>query len=170
VVEETPYMNQEIQFCPYCGKKVTYKLLFGLQRPICEDCNWIHFADPKVAAAVLIVQNNKVLLTRRMNDPYRGFWSLPAGFINAHEDPQDAARRECLEETGLQVEITKLFEVFSVHEHERGADILIVYTANVLSGILTAGDDADQAAFFDLNDLPPLAFTSTSKILDSLNQ
>jgi ADP-ribose pyrophosphatase YjhB (NUDIX family) len=163
-------MNQKIQFCPYCGKKVIYKLLFGLQRPVCEDCDWIYFADPKVAAAVLVVQDNKVLLTRRINDPHRGCWSLPAGFINAHEYPQDAACRECLEETGLQVEITNLFGVFSVHEHERGADILIVYSAKVLSGTLAAGDDADKVAFFDLKDLPPLAFSSTSKILGSLNQ
>ncbi len=163
-------MSQTIQFCPYCGKKVAYQQLFGSLRPICEACDWIYFADPKVAAAVLVIQEGKVLLTRRINEPYQGYWSLPAGFINAHENPMDAACRECLEETGLKVQISRLFDVFSVHEHERGADILIVYTANILEGTLTAGDDADQAAFFDLKALPPLAFKSTSLILNSLNQ
>ncbi len=150
-------MTSEFKFCPYCGKKVTYQFLFGMQRPVCDNCNWTHFADPKVAAAVFIIQDDKVLLTRRINEPYRAYWSLPAGFVNAHEDPKDAARRECLEETGLEIEITNLMDVFAAREHERGADILIVYTAIITGGSLEAGDDADQAAFFSLDALPPLA-------------
>ena len=57
---------------------------------------------PKVAAGVVLIDADRVLLVRRVNEPYRGRWTLPAGFVDAGEDPRRAAERECLEETGLQ--------------------------------------------------------------------
>lgn len=105
--------------------------------------------------------NGCVLLVRRVNEPYRGSWSLPAGFINAHEDPARAAERECLEETGLVVTVTGLYEVITGREHERGADILLLYRARVTGGELRAGDDADRAQFFSRDSLPSLAFRAT---------
>jgi 8-oxo-dGTP diphosphatase len=132
---------------------------------MCPNCEWVHFEDPKVAAAVLVERNGKVLLTRRINEPERGCWSLPAGFVNAYEDPARAAQRECLEETGLQVEITCLLDVLSGREHPRGADIFIVYSARIIGGELAAGDDADVVGFFSREQLPPLAFSTTRKVL-----
>jgi ADP-ribose pyrophosphatase YjhB (NUDIX family) len=95
-------------------------------------------------------------------------WTLPAGFVDAGEDPVDAARRECLEETGLLVNITELLDVIGRQEHPRGADILIVYGGQILSGVLAAGDDAGAAGFYSLQELPPLAFDSTLHILNSI--
>lgn len=154
-----------IRFCPLCGTPVKQDTLYGLLRPVCPACGWIHFADPKVAAAVLVEQDGQVLLTRRVNEPLRGLWSLPAGFVNAFEDPARAAERECLEETGLQVEVTALMDVIAGREHSRGADIIIIYHARVIGGTLQAGDDADMAAFFPRDRLPPLAFRATRAVL-----
>ena len=135
--------------------------LFGADRLECPACGWIYFEDPKVAAAVLVEQAGRVLLTRRVNEPHRGEWSLPAGFINAHEDPERAAERECQEETGLLVRVTELLQLIPGQEHERGADILILYRAEILGGELLAGDDADEVGFFSREALPPLAFRAT---------
>jgi len=157
---------EEVNFCVRCGNRLVRVERFGGLRPVCPVCEWVYFADPKVAAAVLVEQSGAVLLVRRANDPLRGLWTLPAGFIDAGEDPLEAALRECLEETGLKVHITGLLDVLFGQEHPRGAHILIVYTAQVLSGELTPGDDVDQVAFFGLDDLPPLAFTTTVKILE----
>ncbi len=154
-------MTPPISYCPYCGVAVERRLLFGELRPQCPTCGWIYFEDPKVAAGVLIEQDGHVLLIQRNNEPQRGLWSFPAGFINAHEDPQDAARRECLEETGLEVQITGLAALISGREHPRGADIVLVYHASITGGRLNAGDDADQAVFFSRDKLPPLAFRAT---------
>ncbi len=154
-----------IRFCPLCGTAVENKFIFREERPKCPNCGWTHYEDPKVAAAVLVQNNGSVLLTRRIFEPHKGAWTLPAGFVNAYEDPQDAAVRECLEETGLQVKITGLMDVIGGREHPRGADMIIVYRAEVLGGRLQAGDDADQAAFFPLDQLPPLAFRATQIIL-----
>lgn len=157
--------ERTIQFCPYCGVPVDRRFLFGAERPTCPRCGWIHFEDPKVAAGVLIEQDGKVLLVRRVNDPARGEWSFPAGFVNAYEDPARAAERECLEETGLIVHVTGLLELISGREHPRGADIVLVYAAEITGGSLAAGDDADEAAYFARDSLPPLAFRATRRAL-----
>jgi ADP-ribose pyrophosphatase YjhB (NUDIX family) len=115
--------------------------------------------------AAIIERDHQVLLARRANDPQRGLWTLPAGFVDAGEDPQDTIVRECREEAGLEVRVTGLVDVIAGQEHPRGAHILIVYRVEILSGELRAGDDVDQLGFFDLQDLPPLAFKSTIRIL-----
>ena len=155
----------QIKFCPRCGTAVTLEDKFGKVRPVCPSCGWVYFADPKVAAAVLVEQNGRVLLVRRVNEPFRGLWTLPAGFVDAEEDPARAAERECYEETGLTVRVTRVIEVVAGREHPRGADFVIVYAAEVESGILQAADDADDAEWFPRSDLPPLAFKATQKIL-----
>jgi ADP-ribose pyrophosphatase YjhB (NUDIX family) len=137
----------------------------GEKRPACPACGWVHYEDPKVAAGVLIMRGHEVLLVRRTLDPYLGFWSIPAGFVNAFEDPAAAALRECLEETGLTAELDGLFDVLTGREHIRGSDIFLVYQAHVISGTLQAADDADQVGWFSLDDLPPLAFDSTRRLL-----
>jgi 8-oxo-dGTP diphosphatase len=158
-------ISDEVNFCPRCGSPVTLAERFGQLRQVCPICDWIYFADPKVAAAVLVERDSQVLLVRRANDPLRGLWTLPAGFVDAGEDPAEAAARECLEETGLQVRVTNLIDVLSGQEHPRGAHILIVYRAEVQGGDLQAADDVDRAGFFSRQDLPPLAFSTTRKIL-----
>jgi 8-oxo-dGTP diphosphatase len=137
----------------------------GESRPTCPNCGWVHYEDPKVAAGVLLIRDHEVLLVRRIMEPFVGSWSIPAGFVNAFEDPQSAAARECLEETGLTVYIDSLFDVLSGREHPRGSDILLVYMGTIRSGILSAADDADAAAWFPLAALPALAFESTRKVL-----
>jgi ADP-ribose pyrophosphatase YjhB (NUDIX family) len=138
---------------------------FGRQRPVCPQCGWIYFSDPKVAAAILLEQDGRVLLVRRVNEPYRGLWTLPAGFVDADEDPRQAAERECLEETGLTVRAGAVLDVIAGREHPRGADFVIVYRGEVLAGELQAADDADEAAWFRRDDLPQLAFRATLAVL-----
>ena len=158
-------MPEEINFCMRCGCRLGEADRFGRLRPVCPDCGWIYFADPKVAAAVLVERADEVLLVRRLYDPERGRWSLPAGFIDAGEDPQRAAERECLEETGLVVQVRALRDVLYGQDHPRGAHIIIIYEADLLSGVLQPGDDVDGAAFFSRSSLPPLAFSATRRML-----
>ena len=158
--------ESQIKFCPRCGTPVTPEERFGKVHPVCPGCDWIHFNDPKVAAAVLVEQDGRVLLVRRVNEPYRGMWTLPAGFVDAGEDPARAAERECLEETGLSVRVKRVLDVIAGQEHERGADFVIAYQGEVISGNLSPGDDADAVNWFTREDLPPIAFTATQRILD----
>ncbi|PKN83544.1 MAG: hypothetical protein CVU46_16650 [Chloroflexi bacterium HGW-Chloroflexi-8] len=157
-----------IQYCPYCGTKTEIKEIYQEVRPSCPNCGWVYFEDPKVAAAVVVLEKDKILLTRRFFNPHKGAWTLPAGFINAHEDPQAAAKRECLEETGLEVQITGLLDLISGREHDHGADMVIVYSAKINGGLLRAGDDADEVAFFSIHDLPELAFQATRQVIQKI--
>lgn len=154
---------QSALHCIRCGARMEERPSYGRPRPVCPACGYIHFEDPKVAAAVIVEREGKILLVRRIYDPEEGKWSLPAGFVDGGEDPQLAAVRECLEETGLTVRILGLFDVIYGLEHARGASIVIVYRAAVEAGTLTPGDDAADAAFFDASDLPPLAFRATER-------
>lgn len=139
---------------------------FGQERPVCPVCGFIYFADPKVAVAVLLEDAGRVLFVRRANEPFRGLWTLPAGFVNGGEDPAEAAMRECMEETGLVVKITGILDIHAGREHARGSDFIIFYAAEVQAGVLHAGDDADAAEWFERGSLPELAFKSTKIILE----
>ena len=137
-------------------------------RPFCNQCGWVFFPDPKVAVAAVARRNQEILLVRRVNDPFKGKWSLPAGFMDAGELPDAAVERECLEETGLQVRVTDFFDLISGRTHANGADLLLIYLVEILSGEIHAGDDADKAGFFQLNDLPPLAFDNMQALFNQL--
>ena len=157
--------DSDVVYCPKCGTALKAAEEFGRMRPVCPHCGWVYFADPKVAAAVLVQDSGRVLLVRRTNEPFRGRWTLPAGFVDAGEDPRRAAERECLEETGLTVRATRVLDVIAGREHPRGADFVIVYAAEVVAGELVPGDDADRAEWFDRGQLPPLAFRATEAVL-----
>ncbi len=152
-------------YCPFCGGRIGRGVAHGKERPICTECGRVQFKDPKVAVVVFATQEEHVLLVKRSTVPHQGCWTLPAGFVDAGEDPKNAAVREVLEETSLQVEITKLVDVLFSQEYERGADILIVYRAEVRGGELAAQDDAWGAGFFPPDELPELGFEVTKQMI-----
>ena len=157
----------EVKHCIRCGDAVEQQTSYGQVRPVCPSCGWIHFADPKVAVGVFVKNKGKILLVQRSFNPHRGKWSLPAGFVNAGEDPAEAACRECLEETSLNVRVTGIIDIQAGREHAGGADFIIVYRAEVINGNLLAADDAAAAGWFFHDDLPELAFEATHYFLEN---
>jgi ADP-ribose pyrophosphatase YjhB (NUDIX family) len=158
-------MAENINYCLRCGHAVEWRQAYGALRPVCPSCGRVHFVDPKVAVGVVIEEGDRLLLIKRGNDPGRDQWSVPAGFVDAGEDPARAAEREALEETGLQVRVTALLDVVARGQSAEGADIFIVYRAQVVGGQLSPGDDAAAAGYFGAAELPELAFESTQKIV-----
>ncbi len=154
-----------IRFCPQCGSPVEHHLIYSRERPYCPVCKKVYYLNPKVGAAVFTIKDGRVLLVRRKNAPFQGKWSLPGGFVDADESPRKAARRECFEETGLRVQIRDLIDVVSGTEHSCGANIVLVYQGEIDSGELESQDDADAVAFFQPEELPPLAFDATRRVL-----
>lgn len=124
----------------------------------------MHFYDPKVAAAVFVEDGERVLLIKRGVDPERGKWALPAGYVDASEDPRQTAVREAREETGLDVRVTRLVDVF-YSDYRPGASIIIVYAAEITGGELQPLDDAEAAEWFTPDSLPDIAFESTRQIV-----
>lgn len=156
----------EFNYCPQCGGAVEHRETHGAVRPVCTQCGRVHFIDPKVAVGLLIQRQGQLLLVRRANDPERGKWSIPAGFVDAGEDPARAAEREAREETGLEVRAGGVVGVFARGGDSDGADILIVYHAATIGGELAPGDDAAEAAYFGPQTLPELAFASTRRVVE----
>jgi len=156
----------ELNYCPRCSHALEDREAFGRVRRFCPACDLIVFREHKVAAGVLVEHDSKVLLVRRRMQPRQGMWTFPAGFVEFDEDPAQAAVRECREETGLEVEISGVLDLIAGREHERGADIVIVYRARLVGGEPRAADDVDRVAFFGPDELPPLAFRATQVALD----
>lgn len=158
-------------YCPKCATPLITKLVEGKPRRVCPGCQYVHYVDPKVAVGVLVVKNGRLLLVRRAMNPQKGKWSIPAGYVDHGEDPQKTAVREAFEETNLEVAITGLEDVTfnaGTKPGEAGASIFLIYRAKLTGGQLQAGDDADDAGFFDIQNLPELAFTSTDQVIKKL--
>jgi 8-oxo-dGTP diphosphatase len=110
--------------------------------------------------AILISPNQTVLLIERGNEPYKGKWALPGGFVNLDEELETACRRELEEETGIRIEGLKQFKAFgTVNRDPRHRTISVLFYAYTDTEIFaSAGDDAATAQWFPLSHLPELAF------------
>lgn len=120
--------------------------------------------DPKVAVGVAVFHDDQLLLVRRVMEPYRGRWSLPGGHLDLGEDPRVAAAREAREEAGVEVSVGAVIDVFANPIAEGGA-VFVLFDAAWVGGTPAPGDDADAAAFFGRDELPPLAFASTEAVV-----
>jgi 8-oxo-dGTP diphosphatase len=148
------------QFCSSCGGRLAARSSPRAPQ-ICESCGRRHFRDPKVGVGVVVHDAaGQLLLVRRGVEPAAGKWALPAGFVDGGEDPRDAARREALEETGLEVAVGAVIEVYP-GEPGSGVTFFMSFEGTVLGGTLLAGDDATDVGFFSRDALPDLAFSST---------
>jgi 8-oxo-dGTP diphosphatase len=155
-------MANDVNFCMACGTGLVERVTDGIHvRPVCPKCGRVVYFDPKVAVCAFVTEGRRVLLIQRGIDPQKGLWALPAGYIEAQEEPTLGAIREALEETNVNVEIVRLLDVFPRRGGPGGANITIAYEARIVSGDLQAGDDAMDVRWFDADDIPELAFEST---------
>lgn len=156
----------DYRFCPRCGQPLRQQEAFGRLRPVCAACGFVHFRDPKVAAAVLLSGQGRVLLVQRAVDPQRGYWALPAGFVEVDELPHEAAAREALEETGLHVRVGDLLSIRRMTNPDKPG-LLFTYQGQAIGGDLQASDDVSQARWFNAAEIPwdDLAFETTHESL-----
>ena len=156
----------EPRFCARCATPLEQQQDGGRARPRCPACRWTYYAKPSLGAGVLIDEAGRILLVRRAHDPLRGWWTLPAGYVEYGEDAAETAAREALEETGLVVSIGGLHGVFAGFGDPRGAGHLAVFRATRVSGELTAGDDAAEAQWFSAGEVPvEIAFEGSRKAI-----
>ena len=158
----------EIVYCPRCATPMVTRPVGDKPRRVCPACDYTYFTDPKVGVGVLVIHEDKILLVRRTMNPERGKWSIPAGFLDHGDHPQETAVRETLEETNLHVAVEELLDVYYNPPQQGGASIFILYRARLLGGQIQAGDDADAAAFFAPAELPDIAFASTRAAIQLL--
>jgi 8-oxo-dGTP diphosphatase len=158
-------MTQAV-YCPRCGTLMDRRIVDDREREICPACGFIFYHNPVPAVGVVVALAGKVVLVRRRYEPRAGCWALPAGFMELGESAEDAAIRECHEETGLLVRVDHLLGVYSYGEGQR-TGLLIIYAATATGGELAAADDATEAGVFALDALPtPMAFPTHLQAID----
>ena len=164
-------LDHAYRYCPHCRADMEISTDGDTRRPACTACGYVQYLNPSPAAAVIIRRGRKICLVKRRWPPRQGQWTLPAGFMEYTEDSPANARREVREETGLEVELTGLFGVDSGILPPDRPVLLITWLARETGGALRAGDDASEAGFYDLDDLPgPIAFGTHRRILDRLRE
>ncbi len=136
----------------------------------CPECGFTHFRNPGVGAAVVIwnEQDQLLLIKRGPRATKSGLWAIPAGYVDYGEDVRTAAARELHEETGLVADVGDVVWVESNFHDPAKLTVGIWFAGTVTGGKLQAGDDAEEAAFFAPDALPPLAFDTDIAYLRSL--
>ena len=157
--------DDPFRFCPRCSQALTIFHDGERLRLHCEHCNWIHYRNPTVGVAVILLSDEGLWLGQRRN----GGWCIPCGHVEWDESVEDAAKREALEETGLEV---ALDEVFSVHSNfhnpeQHTVGIWFMARAEDLSKASAGGDLIDLKPF-PLDKIPPLTFPTDEKVIDQI--
>ncbi|MAZ61093.1 MAG: NUDIX hydrolase [Candidatus Marinimicrobia bacterium] len=157
---------KKLIYCSQCSKKNSYSNKDGEIRYHCKNCKSIHYQNPKPTATLICIKNDEILLVKRAFEPAKGEWSLPGGFIELGETPEDAAKRELKEETNLDGEAVQLIGSCS-HFNSIFGDVLLLGLTMKIDNWenLIPGDDAQSAGFFKLKDTPIMAFECHNKIL-----
>jgi len=131
----------------------------------------MYYKSPKLTTDGAIIKDGRILLIKRKNEPFKGKWALPGGFVEYGEKVDDAVVREVKEETGL---ITKTKEILGVYSDPnrdpRGHTVTVVFLLEIINGKLKAEDDADSVKFFNLNKLPDLSFDHGKIIQDIIRR
>jgi len=141
----------------------------GRPRPTCPGCGFIQYLNPAPGAGAILRRGDRVCLVKRRFPPKAGQWTLPTGFQEWDEDIAETAVREVQEETGLEIRLTGLFAVHTGVLPPDQPVTVVFYDGEEVGGVLQAGDDAAEAGFFALDDLPgPIAFAAHRKVLRAL--
>lgn len=157
----------EYRFCPRCGGGLERRIIKANEprRLVCQTCAFIFYQDPKVVAGTVFTLEGGIVLLRRGVEPALGKWVFPGGYVDRGESVRDAAIRETKEESQLDVRLNSLLNVYS---YPRSPNVIVVYAAEVIGGVLEAADESVEARIFPPDQVPwpELAFDSTKEALN----
>jgi NADH pyrophosphatase NudC (nudix superfamily) len=142
------------QYCLKCGTQMTWQLEESRLREVCPACGYIHYLHLKVAVAAQIELGGQLMLLKRAEDPWKGFWNLPAGYVEVDETLEDAVVREVWEETGFKVRVEELVGNYFYDDDPRGNGLLLVFQAIIVSGDLHINHESAEIKYFSRDSLP----------------
>ena len=160
-------LSASFRYCPVCGGELESRVLKETEpkRLVCTTCGFVFYLDPKLAVGAIITDDSeRIVLVRRAIEPGYGKWVFPGGYVDRGEEVQLAAVREAREETGLDIRIERLLNIYS---YPGRAPVIVVYTARMTGGCLACDDEGLEAKFFESGAIPwdELAFRSTREAL-----
>lgn len=156
-----------MKYCCQCGGPVAQRVPAGDNRPrhVCLSCATIHYQNPRLVAGCLATWAGQVLLCRRAIEPRRGYWTLPAGFMENGETTEQAALRETLEEAGARVAIEGLYSLVSLPHIDQ---VYLLYRGRLLDTGFAAGEESLEVRLFEPAAIPwdELAFPTIRETLE----
>lgn len=155
-----------IKYCRACGTAVRHEIPpeDNRERAVCPACGTVHYLNPLNVVGTLPIWGDQVLLCRRNIEPRKGFWTLPAGFMELGETTAEGALRETDEEAGAHVELQDLLAVLNVPQV---GQVHFFYRARMLDTHLAPGPETIEARLFSEADIPwdELAFRTVKQAL-----
>ncbi|WP_319002459.1 NUDIX hydrolase [Dechloromonas denitrificans] len=156
-----------IRFCNRCGADVSHVVPAGdsLPRHVCNSCGYIHYENPRLVVGCVAEWEGRILLCRRAIEPQRGFWTLPAGFMENGETTAQAASRETMEEAGASIILDAPFAMVSIAHINQ---VHLFYRGRLATPAYAAGVESLEVLLLNEEDIPwqDLAFRSVTLCLE----
>lgn len=127
-----------------------------LERDVCRTCGFVAYQNPRIVVGSVVRHEDKILLCRRAIEPRRGFWTVPAGYLELNETPEDGARREAREEALAELRLGDLLAVYSVSHLSQ---VQLIYRAQFANpdagaGLFGVGEESLETGLFSWNEIP----------------
>ncbi len=158
------YYQRYYQYCPNCGAGLP-PISRQTESSRCPTCNFVIYNNPAPAVGVIIVQDNQLLMAKRRDEPFKNYWDLPGGFVDAGESPEEACVRELKEETHLKIKVKAYINAYPDY-YQDNPTLVIGYEAKIIEGKMKPEDDVAELKWFPLDKLPTnIAFESINQII-----
>ena len=163
----------QFRFCPRCATELEMRPSAppDPDRPTCPSCGFVHYSNPTPTVMGWIELDGRFLALRRAQEPNRGEWNLPGGFVEEGEGGAEAIGREVREETGFEVEVGEMIGAFpsTYGSGEEARSILgLAYRCEVTGGELDVSSESEEAGWFTLAEFPRTAFADERRALEIL--
>lgn len=142
-----------MKYCPQCGNQTQLTIPDGdnRHRDVCDSCDLIHYQNPRIIAGCIPVWEDKILLCKRAINPRKGYWTLPAGFMELGETTEQAALRETLEEAQAIVQTDELYAVFNLPHINQ---VYMMYRSALLKPEFSSGIESLDTRLFAEHEIP----------------
>ncbi|NHN30606.1 NUDIX hydrolase [Paenibacillus agricola] len=154
-----------INFCTECGHAMVVRTMDGVERRACTNCTYVHWGSYSIGVGALVIKDDKVLLVRRAQEPGKGNWTNPGGYIEQLEPIEQTVVREVLEESGVE---TRVKGIIALRDQPRSSvhNLYVAFEMDYISGEpIPDGVEVDAAGFYSLEDMQTMKVASFTQWL-----
>lgn len=131
----------------------------SLPRLVCESCGFVRYENPKIVVGAVVTHDERYLVCRRAIEPRKGFWTIPAGFMELGETPAEGAMREAREEACAEISIDGLLAIYTIRHISQ---VQMIFRAHLTEPEFAPGPESEAAELVRFEEIPwgALAFPS----------
>src|SRR3989338_3873387 len=145
--------QDKYKYCPTCSNALVLKEIEHHKVKYCDKFGFVFWNNPKPTTSVLIHKDNEILMLQRAEEPFKGFWVLPGGFVKYGESAEETIRRETKEELGASIHVKGIAGVYLIDNDPRGMHIDIIFHG-VADDAITLSREDKSWAYFTKDHLP----------------